>query len=271
MRYLQSITAITKVFETNQKPVLVLCEDFEHYVCKHNHGRRPAYALFCEWLAWQLLNELGVQTAPYCGVSVLEEHILPRTECQPAFFKSTTCFATLQLSDTIEVTHFPLDKKDLRRIRNGTDLLKIAFLDLLLANDDRHQSNYNLLLKSTEAGYFIVPIDHENMLNGRSFSVDRQLFSEDYFSTLMASDFFRAVLSGKVKNIAEVEQLFQEYYLCVKAFIEQLHEKVALLPTDWHIPMNYIHCLRDNLVHPNWIHETKTNYLSFIRSSLRIT
>lgn len=271
MPHLRSIAPIAKVIDTNQKPVLVFCEDLEYYVCKHNHGQRPAYALFCEWLAWHLLQQLEVSVAPFREVAVLNEHVIPSSGCQPAFFLEKTCFATLQLTDSVEITQFSFAKKELTRIRNVADLMKIAFLDVLLANEDRHESNYNLLLQSTEEGYFIVPIDHENRLNSHSFREDRPLYSEDYNYTLISSDFFKAALSGKVKNLAEVEQLFEEYYLCTKTFVEQLHEKALTLPADWRIPANYIRSLQTNLLHPDWLHETKTNYLSFIRTSLNIT
>lgn len=56
MRY--SVQPINNVFDTGDKPVLVLCDDTTFYVCKHNGHSNTAKRLFCELLSNELLDAL---------------------------------------------------------------------------------------------------------------------------------------------------------------------------------------------------------------------
>jgi len=46
----QSISAISKQYETGEHPVLVMCSDRQLYVCKYVRGTASAYKLACEYI-----------------------------------------------------------------------------------------------------------------------------------------------------------------------------------------------------------------------------
>lgn len=119
---LYSIQQIQKVYDTGDKPVLVVCNDLKSYVCKHNNGQTPAKKLFAEWMSHSLLKEIGIAVAQKAIVELKEEHILPSANCQPAFFKNTPLFATQHLKESLEWSQFNL--KDKKFILNKEDLQK---------------------------------------------------------------------------------------------------------------------------------------------------
>jgi hypothetical protein len=272
MQQLHSISQIQTVYETGQKPVLVECNDLRNYVCKHNQGNRPAHALFTEWIVYHLLSVWNVSLAPLALVDVNEIHVPASTVCQPAFFRDLTCFATLQLEEATEWNQFqfPLPKQEMNKITNRIDLLKIAFIDCWCANEDRNWNNFNLLLKPHSSGYSIIPIDHELCFNSRGFNTGRALYSIDFSDSIASTDIFRTVIGRTLKSLADANHFIKEFYLCIHHFKNTFDQKALEIPGNWKIPSVYIDQLRENLFDPEWLNETKTLYLSFLKSGLKL-
>lgn len=134
---LKSKTKIKRIYATGQNPVLVSCSDDQEYVCKHSRGGKPSYVLFAEYLVYQMMSKLKLELAPISFVKISGEHIDNSSSCQPSFFKQTTCFATQFLEYAQEWDQLTTSVSDLKRIENKYDLVRIAFLDLWLSNEDR--------------------------------------------------------------------------------------------------------------------------------------
>lgn len=265
---LHSIQNIEKVYDTGDKPVLVECNDLNSYVCKHNNGRTPAKKLFVEWISHGLLNGIEIALAKREIVHVKEEHTLKSGICQPIFFKDMPLFATRFLNEALEWSQFNL--KDKKLIINKKDLIKIAVFDLWMANEDRSFNNFNLLTHPTENGLEIVPIDHGACLNSLMFSDQNRLQSLSYNESLIDTEEFRILVKPILKSMKDADEFIESLYVCMPALKKIYDEQVIAIPKQWKIPKSFSDDLKDNLFHKEWLNETKLQFLSYIKSSLKL-
>lgn len=265
---LHSIQNIEKVFDTGDKPVLVECNDLNSYVCKHNNGQTPAKKLFVEWISHGLLNGIEVALAKREIVHVKEEHVIRGANCQPIFFKDVPLFATRFLDEALEWSQFNL--RDQKLITNKNDLLKIAFFDIWMANEDRSFNNFNLLTHPTDKGLEIVPIDHGACLNSLMFSSYNRLQTLSYNESLIDTDEFRILVRPMLKSLKDADEFIESLYVCMPALKKIYDEQVIAIPAEWKIPKIFSDELKENLFHKEWLSETKTQFLSYIKSSLKL-
>jgi hypothetical protein len=267
---LNSKTNIKYVYQTGQIPVLVTCNDDNEYVCKHSRGGKPSYVLFVEWVVYKIMSELGLDLPFQSLVKIKDEHINTSLNCQPIFFKHTTCFATRFLEYAEEWNQLTTSKKDLKRIINKEDLLIIAFIDLWLSNEDRNWNNFNLLMHPSIEGLKVIPIDHGGCFNTLCFQEERPLYHIDFQESIINTEFFKIGIKGYFKNLKEVSDFIEKLYLRISK-LEDSYDKIILgIPEDWQIPMNYIVALKQNIFKKEWLVETKTLFLSFIKISFKL-
>jgi hypothetical protein len=269
LKKLKSISPISRVYETGDKPVLVQCEDLNDYVCKHNQGQSPCKKLIAEYLAYCFLDKLDVKLPPMSFIEVKEEHIdKPTGDCQPQFFKNIECFGTLHLKEAIEWSAFSFDKKDLKKIKNQEDLFIIAWCDIWLANEDRSWNNFNLLMSPEDDGWYIVPIDHGACFNSLGFDVDGHLDPINDFDSIIQTDQFKLIAKKWFKKVSEVDNFLKRLYICIESYEKSFDDILANIPPSWRIQEDYIQSLKANLFSKDWLNETKTQFLSFTKQSL---
>ena len=148
----RSISPISKVFQTGTSPVKVLCDDFNEYVCKHSH-RTPADILFLEYLAASFGQLWKLKIPEFAFVQIQAEHIpadLTGNSVQPrSFLIPSFGSRNYEFAKEIDASFLSLEdsSKELRKIKNKVDILRIGLFDRWIANEDRHIHNYNLCTK----------------------------------------------------------------------------------------------------------------------------
>lgn len=198
IKRLNSISSIQKVFcDTNRSPVVVLADDFNEYVCKHTR-HTPASYLFNELLANRFLKYWNLKVPEVVFIKVKPEHLKPEdfsAKLQPVDFNVTTIgfeylmnsFEANQLMATIK------SSKSIKLFQQKNDLLKIALFDIWIANEDRKQNNYNLLLVQEPYGKInFAPIDHEMIFN--TGNLDKGLVELTEDESLATSTIFRKLI-----------------------------------------------------------------------------
>lgn len=270
MNKLRSIQEIEDVFDTNDKPALVQCNDLEYYVVKHNKGRKPCHSLFAEYLAYHLLKAIDIQLPELALLEIQPNHIVPSPICQPIFYKNIECFGTMYLETSLEWSKFEFNKKDLKKIRNSEDLFKIAWCDIWLANEDRNWNNSNLLLNPVEEKWDIVPIDYGASFNSLAFGTGRNLQTINDADTIINSPQYKTIARKHFKTLNDADQFARNTYICIKNCETKFDEIVANTPKSWSIPSEYINQLKKNLFSPDWLKETKTQFLIFTKQSLNL-
>lgn len=265
---LYSIQKIKLVYNTGDKPVLYTCNDLKDYVCKHNGGQHAAYKLFAEWICHTLLSDLKISVPKKELIQIKEAHVLGNTSCQFLFFKDKPCFGTLHLEEALEWSQFNLF--DSKLITNTKDLLTIAFCDLWLANEDRHWNNFNLLFNPTEQGFEILPIDHAACFNSLAFDKERKLILLSEDETIIHTPEFRVLAKPLLKSMKDASDFVESLYLCLLEIEKDYDKHVLAIPSEWNIPTEYISALKSNLFEKEWLIETKTTFLTFIKTSLKL-
>jgi len=263
LEVVHSISSPEKVFETSgSKPALILCDDLNFYVCKYN--RQPggeAKKLFHEYLAGSFARLWGLAVPDFSLVIVNPQHIEGQDYLQPAFFH-TPCFGSKYNGRFSEVDQFYGERKASMKKLFGhrKEFLRIALFDIWMANEDRNFNNFNLLV-DIENKYRFVPIDHDAIFNTGNLDKKLTLLSDN--ETLISTDLTRILFSSKeLCNQIYLEEIKNEYYLCISVCKSHLTQILADIPVEWNVNVvDYQNLIVTNLFNDAW---TKSCYRHFL-------
>jgi len=273
MTYLHSIEPIQKVFYTQREPVLVRCNDWKYYVCKHSKNA-PCDSLFNEFLAARFLKVWGIYSLAPNFITIHEEHLPEKFYSgmlQPASLKHTLIgfpFIKNQKEITLLDSVSP-NYSEKRKIVNPNQLVQIALFDLWLGNDDRNWNNYNLLMESKADGYHFIPIDHETIFNGNSLQYGQCIQTEQ--DSLIYTPLFESVVSKNLirSKFHESETVRKDFYLCVANCKTELDKILEEIPHDWNISIaNKRELILKNIFTSEWQDEVFRNFLIYLNHLL---
>lgn len=262
-----SISKPERVFETSgSQPALILCDDFNYYVCKYN--RSPgveAKKLFHEFIAGRFAQIWNLAIPDFCFVNVNPDHVLDYGILQPAFFQ-TLCFGSKYNGSFIEIDEFygELSASQKRKYGFKYDFLKIALFDIWMANDDRNFNNYNLLI-DVENGNRFTPIDHDAIFN--TGNLDNGLFLLSANETLIDTDITKRLFGAKeLRNSDFIKNIENEYYLCISECSKNLDIILQDVPESWNINTEkYRTLLTNNSFNKKWIEKSLEHFLELIQ------
>lgn len=268
MNLVTSIESIEKknIIETACKPIRVLCSDLEFYYCKYNAGYSIPNRLLREYLSSCFLQAWHLPAAEVAFIKILKEHI-PADLGIPFKYFENTCFGSRKLDNAIEVSSFLTEATTYqkRKIKNKFDYLKIALFDIWVGNDDRNHNNYNLLLRSQEGVYSFIPIDHERVFN--TGNLDKPLYTITEESSLIT-----APLCGRLFTARELtdrkwlENLIDDFYLCIKECIRLMPKIVQEIPQDWQVDIEVLQQqINTNLFAKEWLNECQAAFISYLQ------
>jgi len=258
IKRLRSISGIQKVFNTSRSPVVVLADDFNEYVCKHSR-HAPANFLCYELISNKFLKLWGLDVPEVTIIDVNPNHLKANQysgNLQPSnFFIPAVGFRYLHDSidvNQLVVTEYSRQTKKL--FDKKEDLLKIALFDIWIANEDRNQNNYNLLIvNNTSKGFMLVPIDHEMIFN--TGNLDKGLVEITQEDSLVTSTLFNSLASKQPgsKIVDRIIDIKNEFYFCVEKCFEHLNEIFEDIPPEWQINLHSMKALFiQNLFSEKW-------------------
>ncbi len=139
-------------------------------------------------------------------------------------------------------------------------LLKIAFFDIWMANDDRTPNNPNLLINPEKDGYYyIYAIDHEGCFN--TGNLHRELYTLDYNSSIFAHQSVKRIIGKLSKNKIIIDNVIQDCYFCIENCHRNLNEILSYIPDEWGINVNnYRQLLIYKLFSNDWIQTVKKSF-----------
>ena len=268
MQKLYSIQTADRVFETGgSRPVLLSCNDMNSYVCKYATGRGAAVRLMCEFIGAAFLKMWGLNVPDFALISVKREHI-PSEFNINAYYFDTTCFG-LQYSRTFaEVINFTanISSQQRKNFPNRKDLLYIALFDIWLANEDRNQGNYNLLV-DTENQRNFIPIDHETILN--TCNINIPICEITYEDSIINSPLFQKLFNDNELNKSSLAEIRNNYYNKVKHCQENTVELISQLPSDWNINKSELETkLIDEIFVDSWLEGSFNLFLEFLQRNI---
>jgi len=268
MQNLYSIQTADKMFYTGgSRPVLLTCNDMNSYVCKYNTGNGAALRLMCEYISAIFLKLWGLNVPDFASVSVKREHIPSEYHINGYYF-DTTCFG-LQYSRTFaEVIDFTanISYQQRKAFPNRKDLLYLALFDIWLANEDRNQNNYNLLIDIENQRNFI-PIDHEAIFNTRNMKIP--ICELTYEDSIISSPLFMNLFSNNDFNKPTLKEIQDNFLTKVKHCKENTVELIEQLPPDWNInKMELETKLRNEIFDDNWLISSFNLFLEFLQRNI---
>ncbi|TDB69142.1 HipA family kinase [Arundinibacter roseus] len=254
-----SIEAIEKVFQTQERPVLVSCEDYRDYVCKYRYTDRQ----FKELIAWAFLNQWGLSVPEAALISVKRDHVSDVALKEGARYNyfERPIFGSLYLPSANEINNLTYAQPD-----NRIDLLKIALFDLWLANEDRNHNNYNLLLVSQSNGKKMIhPIDHGLCFNSTSIGVGSlSVLTED--ESLLSSNYCKTLYANSNVVARDCETVLDSFRKNVRLCKKTLPEILNFVPPPWRIDSQEVQSWMDeNLFSEKWLSSTQNTFRQYVQ------
>lgn len=150
------------------------------------------------------------------------------------------------------------------------EFLKIALFDLWLANEDRHQGNYNLMLAAPEespaGGTFLrfMPIDHQMIFNSGEMDETIVLLTED--ESLLQSTAFDRLYRSKTKLKTAAKTIVDLFPGWVQACHAHLGSILASIPKTWGIDLPFLSGYLDQcLFDPEWVEKVKAAFIERLK------
>lgn len=218
------------------KPVKVLANDFEFYICKYNRISSVAYRLYKEWIIAHFATYFEIATPQIAVVQVRKEDITTELGI-PAKHFNIPCFASKILDGSTEV-----DKHNILQLAKASnlsqlrlELLKLAFFDIWVANEDRNHNNYNLLMNVSDGEYNLYAIDHAACFNHGELK-EGKLSALTFEETLIYSELGHELLKTRWLRSAFAADKFRDScYLYRQSCMQNLDSILSSLPKQWNI------------------------------------
>ncbi|MFW9598564.1 MAG: HipA family kinase [Paludibacter sp.] len=264
MQTLKSIQTADRLYNTGDRPVLVMCSDMQDYVCKYAQGGN-ATNLYCEYVAASFLRIWKLPVPDFAFVNLNYEHV--KHFGLPKHYFDKTCFGSKYSRSFQELTHFT-DNPDLKKqkgyLQNRDTILRIALFDLWIANEDRNYNNLNLLI-DVQNNYNYLPIDHGAIFNTRSLDCELSLLTEN--ECLTDVPLMKLLFQNTDFNREYIQNLKEYFYLCTLECKNNFDEILNLVPENWNFDLKVAtHKINNELFDKNWEAKVMNTFLEYINS-----
>jgi hypothetical protein len=267
MQNLTSIQTASLKYETQEKPVLIMCSDMQDYVCKYA-GEGHTMKLFFEYLAASFLKLWRLPVPDFALIQVKYDHV-KHLEI-PKLYVEKTAFG-LKYSRHYEELHRFTENPDISKqkgyVLNRDNLLRIALFDIWMANEDRNFNNLNLMVDVSD-NYNFVPIDHGSVFNSGIVRFPMVLLNEN--ECLTDTPLFRHLFPAHTLSKDYIRNLKEYFYLCIGECKEKTDEILSSVPVDWNINRADIaRKINDELFSSGWEDDVFKTFLEYIRSPFK--
>lgn len=245
---------ILKVYQTGDRPVLVLCSDGYHYIAKY---KQPGYA------ANKLANELvGDTFAKVWGITTPASSLISN---DPIIWDDkglshdpvAPLFGSRKMEGVFDLNEINCDSVKVSII-TLRQFLKIALFDLWLANEDRTCNNYNLLYDTN--GDNIVSIDYGGIFN--SGILNNHIYQLNEADSIMSSDLFCRLRSDDINSI--VSQMHISFLNIVGKCKRLQQDLLGEIPFEWGVDVSVINKKLEEVFDNTWVNDTWVNFKSIV-------
>ena len=245
---------VLKVYQTGDRPILVLCSDGNHYICKY---KQPGYA------AYKLLNELvGGTYAKAWGIAtpvtslVVNDPII-WDDAGISHDPVAPLLGSRKMEDVFDLGEFNCNQVEVSE-RTLSQLLLIALFDLWIANEDRTCNNYNLLYDLKEKR--LVSIDYGGIFN--SGILNYPVYQLNVADSIVSSDLFCRL---KVVNMQKALSGMHITYLRLVSKCKKMTPVIMdIIPQEWEVDKIALERKLHELFVAKWIEETWLNFKELV-------
>ena len=230
----------------------------------------PAQSLMAEWIAAHAARVTKLMIPAVAVVEVAPEH-----RPDPAQIRLVSS-ARLNIplfglqfvpSSEVDQTTVALFSKrnEKEKVHDKLQLLRIALFDLWIANDDRNQGNYNLLLNEGQNGYEFIVIDHGAAFNTCAALNDSTPLCElTYDESLLSSTLLKHFFKRPNNFAATIQSLQAELDEWRVQAAQQAATWVAEAPEAWGVNKEqWLHFIQERLTTEDWIAKVKKAFHNY--------
>lgn len=249
---------VLQVYQTGDRPILVLCSDGNHYICKYKQPGYSANKLVNELIGNEFARCWGISTPP---VALVINDPIIWDDAGISHDLVAPLLGSMKLSGVFDLSNYNCDQIEITPT-SLNQLLIIALFDLWLANEDRTCNNYNLLYDMRVKS--IVSIDYGGIFNsGIMGGPVHQLNGED---SIISSDLFDRLKSmiGKFSYDSLNDSLVKSVAKCKTAAPAMLNS----VPNTWGVDVQVFKNKLDELFTDEWITETWKTFNNITKSLL---
>ena len=255
---IEAIGSVLRIYQTGDRPVIILCADGYHYICKYKVPGISSYKLFYEFLGTVFAHSWGISVPPSAFIKnntsiwIGEGGSLSHDPVAPLF-------GSRRLESVFDLSEFTAESI-MRSNLSLSQLLTISLFDIWLANEDRTCNNYNLLYNL--ASDTIVSIDYGGIFN--SNVLDRPLFGLNVSDSILSSSLFNLLRDYDLSlAISSLHNSFDKH---VNSCFFSVTHLINSIPAEWGIDTVAVHKKLDELFDKNWINSCWTTLLHIINN-----
>ena len=234
-----------QITDTFNRPILSICEEnpgLAYYYIKYARTEMEYEGLFAELLCSRLANVLNIQT-PNVAFVEIGDHPITNVEYKypNKIEPGMVAFGSRRVGNVTELNQQDVirNKHDFNRFNRPEDIFKIALFDLWIANADRSELNFNILIQKDRPKE-IYAFDHFEAFKKSSESQNSNE-KIDVFSGVMGSNYGYNLISYlSVETVKETARKFLNNieHLNIANVLGNLLNQI---PESWNVPQKSVH------------------------------
>lgn len=246
---------VLKVYQTGDRPILVLCADGFHYICKYKQPGYAANKLVSELIGSEFARIWRIAT-PHNALIINDPIIWDDKgithDLSAPLWGSRKMDSVFDISD-INSSQIKYSFKTLHQF------LVIALFDMWIANEDRTCNNYNLLFDMKQER--IVSIDYGGIFNSNIIS--NPLFQLNAHDSIISSNLFDSLSRAGVESVLNtIRFTYLNNIRNCKLFAKTV---LDMVPKDWDVDISAFEGKVNELFGVSWVNEVWSNYQSIIK------
>ncbi len=243
-----------KVYQTGDRPILVLCSDGSHYICKYKQPGYGAYKLLNELVGGVFAKAWGIAT-PMMSLVVNDPIIWD--DAGISHDPVAPLLGSRKMEDICDLGEFNCNLVEVSW-STLSQLLLIALFDLWMANEDRTCNNYNLLYDLKEKR--LVSIDYGGIFN--SGIMNNPMYQLNAADSILSSDLFCRLKSADTqKSVSGMHIKFLRVVAKCKKTVPVI---LSCIPQEWEVEKTTLERKLQELFATEWINETWFNFKDLV-------
>ena len=234
-----------QITHTHNRPILGICEEnpgLAYYYIKYARTEMEYEGLFAELLCSILASVLDIHTPSVAFVEIGDH---PITNVEYKYPKKIepgmVAFGSREVGNVTELNQQDVirNKHDFNRFNRPEDIFKIALFDLWIANADRSELNFNILIQKNKPKEMYA-FDHFEAFK-KSSELQNSNEKLNVFSGVMGSNYGYNLISYlSVDTVKETAGKFLNNieHLDIANMLDNL---INNLPESWNVPQKSVH------------------------------
>ena len=254
MNMIKASGEVLKVYQTGDRPILVLCSDGSHYICKYKHPGYAAYKLVNELVGGSFAKVWRIATP---GTSLVVNDPIIWDDAGISHDPVAPLLGSRKMEDVFDLGEYNCNQVEASRMVLS-QLFWIALFDLWLANEDRTCNNYNLLYDLRNKR--LVSIDYGGIFN--SGILNNPMYQLNASDSIVSSDLFYRLKSADTQRL--LSGMHNMYLRVVAKCKKTVPVIIDSIPPEWDVEKTTLERKLQELFTAEWINDTWFNFKGLV-------